>query len=232
MADELEQDVRGRALLAMLAGNETRLRDVLIQRNNDGNEQKITTACMNDLNSFLQYAVGGYAKNAPRIITRLIELGANPNEMAPHHRRTPLESALSAHDDASVIAALIQGGADINKAGADGATPLHWCGRKNRIRAARVLLEHGASIDIRDRLGRTVVEMVQESRGTQSDLTLMLLAVQENDALQKENEFTPIRNTVPKRDDNSEFASIVQVPNKTGGYNETDRKPSMRRRAL
>jgi hypothetical protein len=65
----------------------------------------------------------------------------------------------------SVIAMLIEHGADVNAANATGQTPLHLAvGRGDRI--VRYLAEHGARLDAKDSSGRTALDLAMGVAGT------------------------------------------------------------------
>lgn len=85
----------------------------------------------------------------PRWVTELIRRGANPNYHGMTSKNvmkelpTPLFHAC-AQGDASVIKALIDGGADVNVVSEQGITPLWWVISGNFWQAAIVLLDAGA----------------------------------------------------------------------------------------
>jgi 26S proteasome non-ATPase regulatory subunit 10 len=52
----------------------------------------------------------------------------------------------------------LQAGADVNhKDDEDGWTPLLWAALKNKTEVAKVLLAHGAQVNVRNRGGRTAI---------------------------------------------------------------------------
>jgi ankyrin repeat protein len=52
--------------------------------------------------------------------------------------------------DADLIATLLEAGADINAAGEDGFTPLHYAIHHNKIEAAKFLIARGADLHKKD----------------------------------------------------------------------------------
>lgn len=62
--------------------------------------------------------------------------------------KTPfLLSALAHSDGLPLVAALINNGADVNKADATGMTPLNYAVQYNRTEALKILLEYGADVN-------------------------------------------------------------------------------------
>lgn len=61
------------------------------------------------------------------------------------------------------MAALIAGGANVNALGEDGFTALHWAARDGNLNLVKLLLEHGAKADIKDRLfGDTPIDLAKQ----------------------------------------------------------------------
>ncbi len=93
----------------------------------------------------------GYFPNGPKIISVLIDAGADPNVPVEGgwHAETPLHWAASS-DDVEVARALIDGGADIEAMGASmaGGTPLDDAVGYGCWQVARLLVEHGARVDL------------------------------------------------------------------------------------
>src|SRR5262249_2469831 len=92
----------------------------------------------------------GYFPGGPEIAGLLIGAGADPNVAVTGswHAETPLHSAASS-DDAEVAVALIDGGADIEAAGASiaGGTPLDDAVGYGCWNVARLLVERGARVE-------------------------------------------------------------------------------------
>ena len=62
-----------------------------------------------------------------------------------------------------VIHKLLQRGADVNKRDRDdGLTALHWSALNNSTDTIRLLLENGASTTIKDKKGRTPIDLARE----------------------------------------------------------------------
>lgn len=92
----------------------------------------------------------GYFPRGPEVVRVLIDAGADPNAVVTGswHAETPLHWAASS-DDAEVAAALIDGGADIEVAGASiaGGTPLDDAVGYGCWHVARLLVERGARVE-------------------------------------------------------------------------------------
>jgi uncharacterized protein len=92
----------------------------------------------------------GYFPRGPEVVAMLIEAGADPNAHieGSWHAETPLHWAASS-DDVEVARALIDGGADIEAAGASiaGGSPLDDAVGYGCWQVARLLLERGARVD-------------------------------------------------------------------------------------
>ena len=68
---------------------------------------------------------------------------------------------------------LIEEGADVNDAQADGTTPLHWAAYKLDLELARLLLERGAKADVQNRYGAS--PLAEAVKGGEVVLVEMLL---------------------------------------------------------
>jgi truncated hemoglobin YjbI len=109
----------------------------------------------------LHEAAGAWAVS---FVALLLGMGADPNALdgAGH---TPLyyvgnafPHAGKGEDEPGTAAAtlLVRSGADVHAAGgAKGCTALHMAARRGHVGIARSLLEHGAAIEARDRMGDT-----------------------------------------------------------------------------
>jgi len=92
----------------------------------------------------------------------LLEAGANVNAPAEYPtkgRCTPLLYA-AGDGNANVVAALLEGGADVNRGNAFGDSPLHWaCMRMDSdVEPAWVLIKNGAAVNARDCVGETPLD--------------------------------------------------------------------------
>ena len=92
----------------------------------------------------------GFFPNGPHVVAVLIDAGADPNAAieGSWHAETPLHWAASS-DDADVARALIDGGANIEAAGASiaGGSPLDDAVGYGCWQVARLLVERGARVD-------------------------------------------------------------------------------------
>ncbi len=66
---------------------------------------------------------------------------------------------LAERGDAPALERLLEGGADVNAAAADGTTALHWAARADRLETVRVLLAAGANASAEDRYGVTPLQL-------------------------------------------------------------------------
>jgi uncharacterized protein len=88
----------------------------------------------------------GYFPNGPATVRLLIEAGADPNADGGGDRpETPLHWAASS-DDADVAAALIDGGADLERPGGSIGTPLDNAVGYGCWNVARLLIQRGARV--------------------------------------------------------------------------------------
>ena len=95
-------------------------------------------------------------------VRMLLEAGANVNAPAEYPakgRSTPLLYA-AGMGNAKVVAALLEGGADVNRGNAFGDSPLHWaCMRMDSdVEPAWVLIKNGAAVNARDCVGETPLD--------------------------------------------------------------------------
>jgi ankyrin repeat protein len=92
----------------------------------------------------------GFFTNGPAIVALLIDAGADPSAAieGSWHAETPLHWAASS-DDVDVAQALIEGGANIEAAGASiaGGSPLYDAVGYGCWQVARLLVEQGAHVD-------------------------------------------------------------------------------------
>jgi ankyrin repeat protein len=91
----------------------------------------------------------GYFRNAPAVVRRLIDVGADPDAplIGGRHAETPLHWAASS-DDVEVAEALIDGGANLEAPGGSiASTPLSNAVAFGCWHVARLLVARGARID-------------------------------------------------------------------------------------
>lgn len=105
------------------------------------------------------------------LMRMLLDAGADPNRATTVDHFTPLMAALSggsrrgrgARGDASnVLPAaqlLIDRGADVNAVNSRAMTAMHYAARAGNDAAIQLLADHGARLDVKDRLGRTPMDM-------------------------------------------------------------------------
>ena len=126
--------------------------------------------CYNDDDAaqIVPRTVNGTGHTGPRrygavaCVRMLLEAGANVNAPAEYPtkgRCTPLLYA-AGDGNANVVAALLEGGADVNRDNAYGETPLHWacCRMDSDVEHALLLIRNGAAVNARSRLDETPLD--------------------------------------------------------------------------
>ncbi|MBV9398749.1 MAG: ankyrin repeat domain-containing protein [Bryobacterales bacterium] len=89
------------------------------------------------------------------IIRKLLDAGADPNAPYASNGEIPLMTVIHAEDNVDALKALLDRGADVNiKDTVAGETALMWAVRENRPLSVRLLLDHGAQVDISTRIGK------------------------------------------------------------------------------
>ena len=90
------------------------------------------------------------------MIRKLLDAGADPNAAYAANGETPLMTVLHAEDNVEALHALLDHGANVNaKDTVTGETALMWAVRENRADSVKLLLAHGAELDVRTRIGKT-----------------------------------------------------------------------------
>ena len=77
------------------------------------------------------------------------------------HGMTNLHEA-AANGDALTVLQLLLSGASVNAPSVEGVTPLMCAAAWGHVEVARILIEHGANIDLTDRRGATAYEIAGE----------------------------------------------------------------------
>ena len=79
----------------------------------------------------------------------------------------------SRHGNVDIVRVLVgEGGADVDKAGEEGTTPLIWASREGKMDVVRLLLELGADVGVRDDKCETALDVAR--RGGWDDIVEML----------------------------------------------------------
>lgn len=108
------------------------------------------------------------------LMRMLLDRHADPNKATTVDRFTPLMAALSgggggrgagrggrggAANPLGAVQLLIERGADVNAVNSRGLTALHYAAKAGNDQAIQLLSDHGARLDVKDRLGRTPKDM-------------------------------------------------------------------------
>ena len=88
---------------------------------------------------------------------------------------TPLDSAMRGHfNDSTVVRSLLEHGADPNVQVPGNITPLHLASQYGRIEIVRLLVQHGASVEIRDKWGRKPLDVAFASEEQRDEIIYLL----------------------------------------------------------
>ncbi|MFT5167337.1 MAG: hypothetical protein ACI8P3_002574 [Saprospiraceae bacterium] len=102
--------------------------------------------------TMLQVAI---ASDQPEVVRLLIEKGADIELLSEN--MTPLMHAIQICNQ-PIFDLLIECGADINALNLQKKSPLFYCAKHDNIEMAKVLVDHGAKIELKDGRGRTAAE--------------------------------------------------------------------------
>jgi ankyrin repeat protein len=90
------------------------------------------------------------------MIRRLLDAGAGPNAAYATNGETPLMTVIHSEDNVEALQVLLGRGAKVNANDTVvGETALMWAVRENRPDSFKLLLAHGAELDVRTRIGKT-----------------------------------------------------------------------------
>lgn len=109
---------------------------------------------------------------------------------------------LPVEQHASEIKRLIGQGVDPNEADKQGWTPLHFAAQRRSPDAAKVLLDHGVTVDLQDQYGNTpLLRAVFESKG-EGEMIALLLACGADPDLANTHDVSPrsLANTIANHD--------------------------------
>jgi ankyrin repeat protein len=141
---------------------------LLESKDNDGNTPLIS-ACWGQPSAIPQLAVANY----------LIDKGADIN--AKNNRGGT--SLYFATKDFNLCQHLIARGADVNIRAYDDYTPLHQAAFRGNLKAAKLLIDHGADVNFRGRIG-TAIQRIITSK-TESGTEMVKLLLENGASLQK-----------------------------------------------
>ena len=151
----------GTPAMAALAGRHFEVAQILHR-----NGSSVDLRC-GDGHSPLQRAA--YVGNS-ELVQVLLDYGVDVNAQ-DRFGWSPLAHAMY---DPMAVQLLLDHGADPNvQAQANHMTPLHRASQSGRIEIARLLLEHGASVEVKDKYGRTPLDVASGER--REEMTKLLL---------------------------------------------------------
>ena len=100
-----------------------------------------------------------------KIFNILMANGANVN-VKTYQSMTPLHGAIKSYQignqQEEIIEKLISRGAEIDSKTDDGLTALHFCIEGDKVGFAKILLQNGASMKIKTRIGKSPLEFAME----------------------------------------------------------------------
>jgi hemoglobin len=114
--------------------------------------------------TLLHYASGG---GCLEVVELLLRLGMDPDtqDRGGHTALYCVANECGSEMGPKAVRALVQAGADVNACGGvTRATPLHMAARRGHVEIARVLLECGAKINVRDTKGDTPLQRAVNCR--------------------------------------------------------------------
>ena len=127
--------------------------------------------------------------NFPKIIQRLVELGADVDGVESNGQ-TGIALCAS-RGDVDIIKYLISQGADVNKVDKFGLSPLHWASRSGQLEIVKVLLQNGATVNVTEAYGFTPLH--EASENAHVEIAKALLNAGANPTLGIKKAFAPYR---------------------------------------
>ena len=118
------------------------------------------TSCAHNDGSLYELALKGESR---RGAVRLIEEGANVNEVNAANGQTPLHAAARKNHD-KMVAVLLEHGANPNAQDLSGTTPLHIASENGHKKMVAQMLEHGGDPNVQDQNGFTPLHMAMARR--------------------------------------------------------------------
>jgi ankyrin repeat protein len=95
------------------------------------------------------------------------------------------------YGDIPILQKLIQSGASLNLQDKNKETALHFAARYCQAEAARLLIDHGAGVDIKDAHGNTALFRAVFDSGGRGDMITLLLRSGANKALKNDYDVSP-----------------------------------------
>jgi len=94
----------------------------------------------------------------------LLSRGADPNLAARNEMKVGAIHAAAASQSLSIVRALIEAGADVNRAQQAGFTPLHEAAMTGQLELAQLLLDRGADVNAKADDARTALAIAREAK--------------------------------------------------------------------
>lgn len=110
------------------------------------------------------------------LVESMLGHGADPN-VEVDDGYTCLLTAIESEDPASlrIVAALIRAGADVNRPGRTGWTPLHMTAVRGQVEKARLLIEAGADVDRRKAIDAEETPLMEAAYNGRAGMVRLLL---------------------------------------------------------
>jgi ankyrin repeat protein len=150
----------------------------------------------------LHLAASSRSSRCPDMIGWLVTSGADVNWAGGQHRETPIFYAISHYykiEAEECVRTLLSLGANVHFRNDDGLTPLSLAVRTGSMELTKMLLEHGAFPNTRDKQGKGPLHHAAESRNIHSIVKLLI----ENGAdmnTQDNFGYTPLHRIIAKED--------------------------------
>lgn len=166
------------------------------------------------------------SRESPKIITVLINNGANVNYVSRDERKTPLHLASKIWYLADVVDALLEHGADVNAQTVNEETPLYLASQVGNIDIVKILVNTSERINKPARINlannRQVTPIIIAYKNSNYEVANFLL---QNGAIVQPNIEEKIKENIQKKKDKEEEEKIIRgLPHSDKRYGEGGRK--------